>query len=118
MQNSNEQMRELEKEVEHWRDVARFSYGPINSAIKTMDGLLAAHTSAAEKLAVAIHDRDHAERQLAKVAAENMRLREAAEKYKPLVEAAKEVVRVKSTLPRCGNYIDILADALTNLEQE
>lgn len=41
-----------------------------------------------------------------------------AEKYKGLVEAAKEVVRVKSTLPRCENYIDILADALAAVEAQ
>lgn len=42
--------------------------------------------AAEAKLAQAIYDREQAERQLAKIAAENMRLREVEGKYMPVIE--------------------------------
>lgn len=69
-----------------------------------------AATAAAEaKLVQAIHDRDHAERQLAKVAAENMRLREAEAKYREVLE--KLVTRAHSLIEECDRSRAGISDA-------
>lgn len=85
----------------------------------------AAHQSATEQVALAIHDRDHAERQLAKVAAENMRLREATEQMKLLAEAASYYMeRVQACYERGESVRDLdeateaLRQALANIKQQ